>query len=1375
MAKRYHDQAFLGEDDNSCIFNPEIDVDLAEALVERDRHQEQLGGGLSRAHEPLLEFNFTPTVHRQRWRNVLHKQTFRARIEQKRRPTTSDSLGHEVTTALFRAIDREITRDTTLTPHSTVHFLMQSDQFTHAFQSTTFTVLEFRQESERVNTYLQSLAQKLNSNQEFTPNDSFTVETTFIHTPSPGSGNGNKQKPGREAIEKFLARKQTVIQIKNDDELCCARAIVTMQAWCHKDDNVTGNNYKSIRQGRPIQTRLAQALHKQAGVPFGPCGIPELQKFQEVLPEYQIKVLSADSPHCIIFEGPPAPRLIQLVKVDDHYHGCTSFGGFLSKSYYCHDCNRGYNTEDIEHHPCKGRKCLSCERKDCVDFVTAKIECHNHPQPTVPCQQCNRKFYGEDCYSYHLIASQIKYSVCDTVKKCSECCKQVRNAKTKPTHGGDRKSGRSSHKCGFHKCGNCGKIMEVATHKCFIQPVNHKDDEPRKRKKRNVQARRVVHSNEGEELEDEIKQTPLFVFADYEAVTDTDGVQTPIMVCAEDAETDETKVLYGNACSKEFLNYLDNLTRTEDGDKRDVIVVFHNFKGYDAMFILQQLFKEHRAVTHQINVGSKVLSLTSGNLKFIDSLRFLPFPLNSFPDTFGLNELKKGFFPHLFNTLENQKYEGPMPPREMYDPDSMSAKTNAEFERWYEEQVRNDYVFILRKEMTAYCISDVKLLKAGCQAFQKEFEQHGKFNPMEKCVTIASASHRYWRKMHLQTNKIAVEPARGWHGSRNNQSVKALKWMNWCEHQLRHTSPSNYTEEPVADRIAHAGNQGEHSILTPARAMHVDGYDERTRTAYEFHGCLFHGCTRCYPQRNQYSKLSPDRNMQELYEATLAKTALLRAMGYTVMEMWECDWDRKVKNDAVLGKFVSQLEIVEPLNPRDAFFGGRTNTATLYHKVDESIGEKIKYVDVTSMYPWVNKYGEYPVGHPEIVTNPEDLNIQNYFGLAKVDVLPPSHLYHPVLPYRWGGKLVLPLCRSCVEKEMSESFLNRSCECSHTPEQRMLRGTWCTPELAKAVELGYTIVHIHEVWHFPESQRQKGLFASYVNKWLKIKQESGGYPSWVRTEEDKARYVREYKEHEGIQLDPTMIRKNPGRKATAKLMLNSFWGKFGERMNKPRVETISSPAGLFLRVSDPLLKINAIRICSSDVLEIVYTSVDDNAPTSDHTNIFVAAYTTSLARLRLYESLEKLGKQALYFDTDSVIFRWYPGQPDIPLGDFLGDMTNELDDGDYITEFVSGGPKNYGYITKSGKVCCKVRGFTLNVLGSAQLNYEVMRQNVLEEIRQPLEERRNVEVLNPRFFTRDPTTKRLRVMPHVKKYGLVFDKRVVDPITFQSFPYGYKP
>ena len=68
-----------------------------------------------------------------------------------------------------------------------------------------------------------------------------------------------------------------------------------------------------------------------------------------------------------------------------------------------------------------------------------------------------------------------------------------------------------------------------------------------------------------------------------------------------------------------------------------------------------------------------------------------------------------------------------------------------------------------------------------------------------------------------------------------------------------------------------------------------------------------------------------------------------------------------------------------------------------------------------------------------------------------------------------------------------------------------------------------------------------------------------------------------------------------------------------------------------------------------------------------------------------------------------------------------------------------------------------------------------MRQNLLEEFMEPQDERRNVQVVNLYFFTRDPARKRLKVGPHIKRYGLVFDKRVVDTETFQSYPYGYMP
>ena len=89
--------------------------------------------------------------------------------------------------------------------------------------------------------------------------------------------------------------------------------------------------------------------------------------------------------------------------------------------------------------------------------------------------------------------------------------------------------------------------------------------------------------------------------------------------------------------------------------------------------------------------------------------------------------------------------------------------------------------------------------------------------------------------------------------------------------------------------------------------------------------------------------------------------------------------------------------------------------------------------------------------------------------------------------------------------------------------------------------------------------------------------------------------------------------------------------------------------------------------------------------------------------------------RVLYYDTDSVIY-WKPGQTETPLGDYLSDMTNELNEGDYIVEFVSGGAKNHGYVTKHRKIVRKVRGFSLNVRGAKQLNYQVMKQNILDEI-----------------------------------------------------------
>ena len=114
---------------------------------------------------------------------------------------------------------------------------------------------------------------------------------------------------------------------------------------------------------------------------------------------------------------------------------------------------------------------------------------------------------------------------------------------------------------------------------------------------------------------------------------------------------------------------------------------------------------------------------------------------------------------------------------------------------------------------------------------------------------------------------------------------------------------------------------GEQSVRTAVTSYFVDGYDALTRTFYEFHRCIYHGCPTCFPVRDAKHCATPDRTVEELYQATLNKhMALLRA-GYTVIEMWECQWDRLVDNEPAVSQFLGSFDLVPPLEPLEAFFG----------------------------------------------------------------------------------------------------------------------------------------------------------------------------------------------------------------------------------------------------------------------------------------------------------------------------------------------------------------------------------------------------------------------------------------------------------------------
>ena len=118
-------------------------------------------------------------------------------------------------------------------------------------------------------------------------------------------------------------------------------------------------------------------------------------------------------------------------------------------------------------------------------------------------------------------------------------------------------------------------------------------------------------------------------------------------------------------------------------------------------------------------------------------------------------------------------------------------------------------------------------------------------------------------------------------------------------------------------------------------------------------------------------------------------------------------------------------------------------------------------------------------------------------------------------------------------------------------------------------------------------------------------------------------------------------------------MLNSFWGEFGERVNKPVTTQITSPGDLYRIIHDETVTLSTLRICNDDVLETVHQKIEEDSKANPKMNIFISAFTTCWERLKLYSYLYHVGTNVLYYDTDSVIYRWKPGMPEIPTRNFL--------------------------------------------------------------------------------------------------------------------------
>lgn len=159
--------------------------------------------------------------------------------------------------------------------------------------------------------------------------------------------------------------------------------------------------------------------------------------------------------------------------------------------------------------------------------------------------------------------------------------------------------------------------------------------------------------------------------------------------------------------------------------------------------------------------------------------------------------------------------------------------------------------------------------------------------------------------------------------------------------------------------------------------------------------------------------------------------------------------------------------------------------------------------------------------------------------------------------------------------------------------------TYTFPELRKALELGYTIDEVYQIGY--AKRTKKPFFKGYVDELYKMKE-------------------------------------NPIYKRSAKLLLNSLYGKFGQKANEntgwvtldqDEIEQVGKGEDIGFQVEyfskvDQWLKF----VPESDIEDRGFARL--SVP-------LIAAYVTGYARIYLFDAMESIGFEYVYYcDTDSI-------------------------------------------------------------------------------------------------------------------------------------------
>ena len=701
----------------------------------------------------------------------------------------------------------------------------------------------------------------------------------------------------------------------------------------------------------------------------------------------------------------------------------------------------------------------------------------------------------------------------------------------------------------------------------------------------------------------------------YEFITQ----HVPNLVVFRDVfDPDSEQIYFGDDCLERFLEFM---TRANKGRN---ICIAHNGSGYDSRLLFDTIINRFGKVVDKevkfICRGTKFMKLKWGPTLFLDSLLHLPGSLANLAKSFNLTT-RKGYFPHLFNTVENYSYNDTLPEKKYFDLTfiAKSRKDIDEFNRWHDQRT-NEGLWNFKDELIAYCRDDVKILAE----IMKQFH--------DTCISEFDGES---------------------------------PWFS--------TTAPSFCHKTVL--------------------------------------------------RNITQKLTLPKDKEQKFHMVNHLAMNLMWGVQTSEEYWF---------------------------ERLALRGGRTDVRKIFCKLTpEQIarGCKIVYVDIVSMYPFVQVARDYPRGLPTIYVYDEEyypckkhctpkignvaalkcrcaisrkkrkkhflikvieetepdvyelINRPEFFGYICAHLIPPSNLYHPVL-VTWDEE-----AQKCTAKL-----------------EEIKEGVFTTPEFKVAIEKGYRCV---KIFRYHQYSKGDGLWNDFI-KDLYIKKMASSGPAPTSPEE-RNRIVDSYSQLFGSEYGEKIRASfdswslKPAARQVYKIMLNSVWGKHCQRPVMPKSQVIHKDDNqqwynIYANIEEGNLAVT--KFLSFEDRTLLNTTRSDQQKTRlDFHDCYLpaGAFVPAYGRLMLFEQLDKLGKRVLYHDTDSIIYVYDPAEYNIPTNDIWGTWEEEKISKEGITEFISTGPKSYAIKTRNSEIV-KLKGVALKHSHRFLVNFDSMKQLIFDTL-----------------------------------------------------------